>query len=101
MYDINRQQIKVYGDPEIGAIQAYGKAILGQSQDCQCYTGVPGYSDRGVVAYGGVVLGRSRDCRCYTGVRGYSDKGVVGYRGAVRPGTIPGLLVLHRCARIL
>ena len=35
------------------------------------------YSDRGVVRYGGIVLRQSRDCQCYTGVRGYSDRGVV------------------------
>ena len=47
------------------------------------YMYIWGYSDRGVVGYGGIVLGQSRDCQCYTGVRGYSDRGVVGYGGIV------------------
>ena len=69
--------------PEILAIQKGGGIVLGQSRDCQCYSGVRGYSDRGVVGYGGIVLGQSRDCQCYSGVRGYSDIGVVGYGGIV------------------
>ena len=86
--------------PEILAIQEGGGIVLGQSRDCQCYTGVRGYSDRGVVGYGGIVLGQSRDCQCYLGVRGYSDRGVVGvWRDS--PGSIPGLSVLPWCTGIL
>ena len=28
------------------------------------------------MGYRGIVLGQSRDCQCYSGVRGYSDRGV-------------------------
>ena len=55
--------------PEILAIREGGGIVLGQSRDCQCYSGVLGYSDIAVVGYGGIVLGQSRDCQCYTGVR--------------------------------
>ena len=57
---------------------------------CQCYYGIQGYSDTGVIVCA-AVLGSSLDCQCYYGIEGYSDTVVIVCGG---PGMIPGLSVL-------